>query len=100
MKLYTFESFINHLTRIFSDIDFNLESDYFHKNLISNDRIPFTPEFVVDLPDDNDRRGNVIFEPQDDYDIKFIDSWHISPDETTAYFKNEDDALMFLLTSN
>jgi len=91
MKLFTFEDFAISLRN-------PMKLDAVKRNLITNDEVPFTPNFAVDFKEarlSNDLR----FKDLNGYDLIFCDQVHIAPDRTTVYFIDEQDAIMFILAA-
>lgn len=91
MKLFTFEDFAISLRN-------PMTLDAVKRNIITNEEIPFHPNFAVDFKEAR-QEYDLRFKDLNGYDLIFCDQVHIAPDRTTAYFIDEQDALMFILAA-
>ena len=94
MKLYTFEDFVRSLR---SQMNF----DNVYRNILMGDNIPFIPKYAIDRPDSRLRHSGVDkFNDLADYELNFASLVHMAPDNSTIYFVEYDDALMFMLAAS
>jgi ABC-type uncharacterized transport system involved in gliding motility auxiliary subunit len=103
MALYTFDKFIDLLSGEFTERTSNVQlKDSLINSLFDQDGVSFTPKFVVDHPSRAAQTLGIRTPryKRDTYNqLLFTDASYLCLDGLTAYFINEDDAILFLLSN-
>jgi hypothetical protein len=98
MKLYTFDQFLEFLLIVNYGVGSVDKLEVMRERIYNCDGIPFDPFYVIDNRDVR-KNKSLPFQKLEDYSLMFEDRVFIAGDGSTAYFVNQDDALLFLLAS-